>query len=144
MTGLSLVQKCSDGGWASTELKRLAPTRQENLASGYTYFENLYFLDGRFTMMRDEQSEQQIKPDSWALIDWNKQQRRWGGNTEKMWFGSEVLEASVGKQCQVESVPSTFQMRKVPGAIMITDFLPKYEVCMSFGQSTRTQARTQS
>jgi hypothetical protein len=124
----SLIQRCSEGGWASLELERLAPTKQENLASGYTYFENLYFVDGKFTMVQDAISEKQLKPDWWALIDWEKQKRQWGEGTVRRWFESEVFEASVGKQCHLSSVSNALHMTKVSGAIMITDFLPKYEV----------------
>ena len=118
----------------TTTLDRLFPTRQENLASGYTYFENVYIIERQFVMIQ-KQGGAPLDPDSWAPIHLERQQENGvGGHAfeKRWWLGSRVWNepSNVEEECQHTSngtSPSNLGMViKIPGAVVISDPLPGF------------------
>eukprot|EP00290_Baffinella_frigidus_P005870 CAMPEP_0180138354 /NCGR_PEP_ID=MMETSP0986-20121125/12823_1 /TAXON_ID=697907 /ORGANISM="non described non described, Strain CCMP2293" /LENGTH=875 /DNA_ID=CAMNT_0022080121 /DNA_START=217 /DNA_END=2845 /DNA_ORIENTATION=+ len=91
-------------------------TSQDMLASGFIYFKNLYFLNNTFFLVEQASAtERTLHAEHW-IKDWP--------GTARRNFGVSVVQ---GWEAVCNVTKSTDSVRHIERAIMITDFLPKYE-----------------
>jgi hypothetical protein len=90
------------------------PTSQALLATGFVFFNNLYFLNGSFLLVEEDNATQPtINVENWI---------KYRPEGVARYFGVSAVKDF---PCNVSN--STVAMRHIDSAIMITDFLPQYE-----------------
>ena len=104
----------------TTKMPPARPTRQQELASGYTYFENIYYANRTFLLVRGLATDT-VK---WALMSQAESMQRWGepgryASKEERGFGSRRVHLD-----SPELVHASASLSLRP-SIMISDFLPR-------------------
>ena len=100
---------------------RVQSTRQQQVASGYTYFENMYYANSTFILVRGLE----IDSRRWALMSNEESMLRWGepgrfASREHRGFGSRLINPNASMLVDMPVCTS------VSHSIMITDFLPSF------------------
>jgi len=97
-------------------------TRQMQLASGYSYFQNIYFVNRHFVFVK---GGYRLDPSQWAIMSEVESRRRWGqperfARAEVRGFGFRIIDQNAttwwNRSKAISMEPS----------IMLTDFLPKF------------------
>lgn len=102
-------------------------TSHEFLATGYVFTRNLYFVDGSFFLVEDESAtEPTLNVENW--IKERVAARSFGVSVVQGW--GAVCNRSNQNQIrsnQNQTSKPLDSLRRIESAILITDFLPKYQ-----------------
>eukprot|EP00802_Teleaulax_amphioxeia_P001865 Tamp_01867.p1 GENE.Tamp_01867~~Tamp_01867.p1 ORF type:complete len:1322 (+),score=37.69 Tamp_01867:148-4113(+) len=100
----------------------LQPTRQLQLASGYTFWQNMYLVNRSFIFV---QGPHPLDMTAWAIMSESESLRRWGdpsryASPQMRGFTSKIVEPNHMTEWNWTAPIA------VEPAIMITDFIPKF------------------